>query len=109
MMKCICGHGCRNEMANKQPACGLVPLADDLHGVFLSRLLVCATSANGKASLSQNAVPQVHLITHVEGRILQRQSACLVKLTFFFFFFKLSCLYCNKMLLLERWNDLNEL
>lgn len=43
-----------------------VPLADDLHCIFLSGLLVCAASAYGEATLSQNTVPQVHLITHVE-------------------------------------------
>lgn len=55
---------------SERAGCELVPLADDLHCVFLSSLLVCAASANGEAALSQNAVPQVHLITHIERWVL---------------------------------------
>lgn len=52
-------------------SCEPAPLADDLDGVFLSRLLVCAAPADGEAALPQSAVPQVHLIAHVEGRVLR--------------------------------------
>lgn len=55
-------------------ACERVPLADDLDGVLLPGLLVCAPSADGEAALSQSAVLQVHLIAHIERRVLQRET-----------------------------------
>lgn len=52
----------------------LQPFADDFNGIFLPRLLLCAASADGEASFSQDTVPQVHLITHIEKRVLQQQT-----------------------------------
>lgn len=58
-------------MTNTSKLCELVPLADDLDCIFLSSLLVRAASADGEATLSQDTVPQVQLVTHIERRVLQ--------------------------------------
>jgi len=50
----------------------VVPFADNLDCIFLSSLLVCAASTDGEATLSKSTILQVHLITHVERRVLHR-------------------------------------
>lgn len=50
-----------------------VPLTDNLHSVHLSSLLVGALPTDGEAALAQSIVLQVHLIVHIERRVLKRR------------------------------------
>lgn len=54
-------------------AYGTVPLADDFHSVLLASLLVGALPTNGEAALAQSIVLQVHLIVHIERRVLKEK------------------------------------
>lgn len=57
----------------------LVPLADNLDCIFLPSLLVCAPSADREATLPQSTFLQVHLITHIERRVLQMRIKIITK------------------------------